>query len=201
MSTGIFVDRVYDVKNTDLTGTQRMEKCNELQKFGVDPSVLGTHSLRKGSASYTTSGSTAGPSFSAICQRAGWKLGTVQDRYLKYERASDQYAGRVVCGLPQNEPAFGVLPPHFGASTPEVELQEAIDMCFPTTLRDEQLQFQPILRMCLASLVYHSDWVLQHVSPLRHTRVYSVEGLVERLKPHVVCGNTSTLMTSTGNSL
>ena len=80
MSTGIFVDRVYDVKNTDLTGTQRMEKCNELQKFGVDPSVLGTHSLRKGSASYTTSGSTAGPSFSAICQRAGWKLGTVQDR-------------------------------------------------------------------------------------------------------------------------
>ena len=60
-----------------------------------------------------SSGSTAGPAFASICQRAGWKCGGTTDRYLKYEKAGDQFVGRTVCGLDINTEDFSVLPPHF----------------------------------------------------------------------------------------
>ena len=43
----------------------------------------------------------------------GWSLGGVQDRYIRYESAGDQYLGRVVAGLPLNGAVFALLPPHF----------------------------------------------------------------------------------------
>lgn len=72
----------------------------------------GTHSIRKGVATFAGSGSTGGPSIASVCLRVGWALGGVQDRYIRYEAAGDQYLGRVVAGLPLNSPSCAVPPPH-----------------------------------------------------------------------------------------
>ena len=50
-----------------------------------DSSVdIGSHSFRKGAATYSSSGSTACPSSAAIHLRAGWSMGGVQNTYLRF---------------------------------------------------------------------------------------------------------------------
>jgi hypothetical protein len=97
------------------TGLQRkaVELKDMLECFGIKPQDIGTHSSRKGSTTYMASGSTAGPGMAAICIRAGWTVGAIQDRYIQFDLAGDQHAGRTVCGLPASSHQFSVLPPHF----------------------------------------------------------------------------------------
>jgi len=71
------------------------------------------HSIRKGASSYVSGGSTCAPPQVATNLRAGWSMGGVQDTYLRYEAAGDQYVGRVVSGLPISSPKFSALPPQF----------------------------------------------------------------------------------------
>lgn len=43
----------------------------------LKPDDLGTHSIRKGAASYVTS-RPAGPPIVAVCLRVGWSMGSIQ---------------------------------------------------------------------------------------------------------------------------
>jgi len=144
----------------------------------------GTHSFRKGAATYTQSGNTAGPSNSAVSIRCGWKQNGVQDTYLVYEGAGDQYVGRTVCGLPINSHEFAVLPPFFPTITEKV--MQAVNMCFPSLLQlDNQVK-----QFCLASVVHHRQWLLdtlpvQH--ELRQTALFLEPGLLDELALLVVC--------------
>ena len=81
--------------------------------FGVESKYIGSHSLRKGAAIFVSSGATCSPPQVATNIRAGWTMGIVQDTYLRYESAGDQYVGRVVSGLPLCSAKFSVLPPQF----------------------------------------------------------------------------------------
>ena len=47
-----------------------------------------------------------------IYLRAGWNLGSVQDRCLFVAQGSDQLTGRALAGLPFNDASFALLPPH-----------------------------------------------------------------------------------------
>jgi hypothetical protein len=58
--------------------------AHALASNGLKPEDIGTHSGRKGAATYASSGSTSGPSAAAIHLRAGWAMGGVQDTYLRY---------------------------------------------------------------------------------------------------------------------
>ena len=72
---------------------------------------IGTHSNRKGAASYLL-----GFFFISavnVYLRAGWSLGNVQDRYIFAGAGGDQIVGRAASGLPVNDLRFAVLPPHF----------------------------------------------------------------------------------------
>ena len=40
-------------------------------------------------------------------------MGPIQDTYLRFEAAGDQYVGRVVSGLPLSSCEFGAMPPEF----------------------------------------------------------------------------------------
>lgn len=80
---------------------------------GIKAEDISTHSIRRGSATYAPSGSTAGPSTSSVYLRAGWKLGGVQDRYIHHHHAGDMHVGRIVAGLPADDPNFAILPPFF----------------------------------------------------------------------------------------
>ena len=81
------------------------------------PTDIGTHSVRKGATSFCNGGSTVGPSGTAVNLRGGWTMGGIQDTYMRYERASDQYVGRTLSGLPINRKDFALLPPFFSIRT------------------------------------------------------------------------------------
>ena len=83
----------------------------------VNVARIGAHSLRKGSVTYATSGSTAAPSIVAILLRAGWSLQGVESRYFRFEAAMDQFLGRVITGLNLNSGSFAILPPFFALVT------------------------------------------------------------------------------------
>jgi hypothetical protein len=47
------------------------DHAEEVRRMGVDPFEIGVHSIRKGAATYCSSGTNCGPSFAAICNRSG----------------------------------------------------------------------------------------------------------------------------------
>ena len=97
---------------------------------------LGLHSLRKRAASYVSSGSTYGPPQVATNIRAGWTMGQIQDMYLRFEAAGDQYVGCVVSGLPICSPKFAVLPPQFDCFVVESDkIAKTVMPSIPTGLK------------------------------------------------------------------
>jgi hypothetical protein len=91
-------------------------------------------------------------------------LGGIQDRYLRYEAAGDQYLGRVAAGLPLNKAEFATLAPYFDNRDHKV-VRESTERMFPM-LRC-QAQLIDVLRLCLASLVYHAC-ELKKMLPSKH---------------------------------
>lgn len=89
------------------------EHAADIRNMGIDPADIGVHSIRKGAATYCCNGTTAGVGFAAVCNRAGWSMGGVKDRYLQYEEAGDQVCGRTVAGLDVNSHKFAVSAPFF----------------------------------------------------------------------------------------
>ena len=86
---------------------------DELLELGYEPNDIGVHSIRKGAGTYASSGTTAAPSSVSVNNRGGWTLGGVRDVYMLYERAGDQYVGRILSGT------MNVLSAKFGASAPD----------------------------------------------------------------------------------
>ena len=68
-------------------------KLDEIAQIGVKGDKIGLHSIRKGSATYASSGTTSSPSSAAIHNQAGWSFGSVTGLHLHYEAAGDQYIG------------------------------------------------------------------------------------------------------------
>ena len=62
---------------------------NDYLTINVVASDMGTHSIRKGAATYCCAGVHPGPPVISVCLRAGWTIGRVKERYLKYENAGD----------------------------------------------------------------------------------------------------------------
>jgi hypothetical protein len=125
-----------------------------LKKCKISSSIYGTHSLRKGAATFLTSGTTSGPSIVSVSLRTGWTMGNVMDRYLRFERAGDNYVGRILCGLPVNESSFAILPPLF---TDDIDLNVLLSSLFPTLYVMEDIR--PVLELCSASLIYHKSFL------------------------------------------
>lgn len=137
------------------------EGAAELTRRGLKPDSIGTHSIRKGSATYVSSGTTACPSAASVHRRAGWTMGRVPDIYLRYESAGDQYVGRTVSGLPLLSSDFAILPPFFSHNSDSVAA--AIQQCFvnlpPSLVR--------VAEFCLASVVKHQAWLTSNL-PANH---------------------------------
>ena len=162
--------------------------------YGVDIEKILNHSWRKGPATYASSGTTAGPGVVAVSRRADWTLGKVFDTYLKYCNAGDQLCGRILAGLPVDEPKFAALPPHFiGAAASSSDVIEALHLTFGSPLEEGCIlhrfpQLKPVLLLCLASMVYHHDWLVAHEDVgaghvfLQQVPLYRNANLLGRLK-------------------
>ncbi|KAL3771060.1 hypothetical protein ACHAWU_006437 [Discostella pseudostelligera] len=118
--------------------------------LGISAGDLGSHSARKGSASYACAGSTVSPPMVSVCLRAMWSMGHIKERYLQYEKAGDQYLGRVVCGLDVNDASFAVSPPFFDADHATIE---KIHLLLVTA------DMHRVFYYCYASLTYHRDFL------------------------------------------
>lgn len=156
----------------------------ELSSNGLQPSDLGTHSTRKGAASYTSSGTTSCPPIIAITLRAGWTMSKIESTYYRFEGAGDMHVGRTVTGLPPHSPDFAILPPFFEQRTALVT--DAVQRCFP---RAPGTLSREILEMCLASVVHHTEF-LRTISPnhpVFQSVLFSDPVLMQQLKPLVVC--------------
>lgn len=186
--TLLFTGSSYSVFHTWLD-----KAIKDVDNLGFDPDDYGTHSFRKGIATYS-SGFIGGPSVIAIFLRAGWSLGQVQDRYIKYSDGSDQFCGRVAAGLNFNGGSkFAVLPPRFKQAF-ALTVDEWKDICpgydeYPTG-------FQSCLPYLLASLVFHHNWwsncnergVYVNISgrhPILTSRLV-LSGIIDRLKDNVI---------------
>ena len=96
----------------------------------MDISQLGSHSARKGSATYACCGCTAPPPFVAVCLRACWSLG-VKDSYFRHDSAGDRYLGRTLAMLPILTKEFAVSLPYFEFGRNDelkIELEGVINM-------------------------------------------------------------------------
>ena len=161
------------------------EVASELLRRGIRAEDIGTHSLRKGASTFCSSGTTACPSSTAVHLRAGWALGGVQDTYLRYESAGDQYVGRTVCGLPILSPNFATLPPHFIGDKSRIEY--ACRLMFPNS--PSALRY--VLEFALASIVHHSEFLLNTLDsghPIFQTPIFASTTLMDDLKQLVHCG-------------
>ena len=68
---------------------------HHVKENGIDGRNIGTHSFRKGAATYVTSDIVDGPSAWAINQRAGWSEVGPQPRYIKYEFQSYLFSHKI----------------------------------------------------------------------------------------------------------
>ena len=133
----------------------------DLLDDGLSMQDIGTHSWRKGSASFAACGTTAGPSIVSICIRAGWKISNVLKRYLSMENAGDWFLGRVVTGLPLYDKKFSVLPPRFKQDMSEDDrafVDSTLAIVFPNPEKwgDHMV---PIFRHLLATLAWHDEYL------------------------------------------
>ena len=163
-----------------------VQNLDELQTWIQSVADWGTHSFRKGSATFACSGSSQGAHISAVSNRCGWKQPGVQDTYLVFSDAGDQVVGRIVSGLPLDSPSFSTLPPMF--LNPESEdVKSAIRLCFPSVV--DKLAPR-VLVFCLASLIHHRHWLQETVpkeNPLWNVALFKDVALQNRLADDVVC--------------
>ncbi|RLN32267.1 hypothetical protein BBJ28_00015778 [Nothophytophthora sp. Chile5] len=151
-----------------------------------ETSDYGTHSIRKGAATFACSGNTTDPSVASICSCCDWSLGSVLDRYLRYDDAGDQYIGRLVAGLPQNSADFAALPPHFRDNVSS-EVIACIRDTFPALAREKNMK--SILKLCLASLTFHAAFLkssLPKTHPLMSCALFRDPATLQRLQKQLV---------------
>jgi hypothetical protein len=196
--------RIFDGSNSDTRFSDIFKKVilalppAEAQQLGGSKKELGTHSVRKGAATYCT-GMVNGPSPVHVFLRAGWNLGGVKDRYLFAGAGGDQLTGRVLSGLPFNEALFASLPPHFD-SVGATEVAWSTVFPLYANLPDT---FKRALPFLLASICHHEEW-LRSTLPTHHplfTAPLFTSGTLQSLRLHVLSGcyrSPLTGLTATG---
>jgi hypothetical protein len=92
-------------------------------------------------------------------------MGNVKDRYFKYADNGDQYVGRCLSLLPMLSVDLAISPPFFSESANLEWVKEMVNVQFHALVRVNE--YGLLLRMCLASLLYHSRWIAEFL-PSNH---------------------------------
>jgi hypothetical protein len=183
--------RIFDGSSNDARWSELLGRIisslpeADVRTLGAEKKQLGTHSVRKGAATYCA-GMINGPSAVQVFLRAGWSLGNVQDRYLFAGAGGDQLTGRVLCGLPFNDSLFASLPPHFDCGGLDSFDWPSV---LPLYARLPET-FKRALPFLLASVCYHEKWLTDNLPP--HHPLFSTylftSGAMAALKPRVIAG-------------
>ena len=118
---------------------------------------LGSHSARKGAATFACCGCTAPPPFVAVCLRACWSLG-VKDRYFRHDSAGDHYLGRTLSGLPILHKEFAISPPYFDVLNSNL-LSEELESKLNLLCGEGRTKLRLVTKFLLASICFHWDYL------------------------------------------
>ena len=165
--------------------------------FGVAPHTIGTHSFRKGAATYVC-GLKSGPDSDAVKLRMEHSLGGSNDTYVRRDVGKDRVVGRSVVGLDRNGDGFSILPPHFNSPV-------CVDEVIPVSLlRKLPPTTKAALPYLVASVLYHWDWIIQNLSrkhPFFSSALYTQRRFRDDWSSRVVLGkfcNPDSGLTGTG---
>ena len=129
------------------------------------------HGIFKGSTTFIISGTTVPPSVPSVANCGDWSMGAVLDVYWTFSDAGDYFLGRVLAGLDPNKSEFATMPPHFiveGNLLDDLDIYEAMYLMYGPILNayngNDEIDPRGLLLIILASVVYHSDWLLDVVS-------------------------------------
>jgi len=161
-----------------------------LHAMGIMISTIGTHSFRKGTATWLA-GMVDGPTGIQIYLRAGWSLG-MQKRYIHEGGGCDRHVGRAATGLTLDSEEFGCLPPHFDVRDGAPALSnEEWEIILPGFLLYPE-SFRVALPFLLASLLYHWDYIIANFAgshPIRSSRLFTLSASrIAELKAQVHTG-------------
>lgn len=175
-----------------------------LGSHSVRKDHFGPHGVRKGGATYATTGSMEPPPIPSILQRGEWSLGKVWDVYIKFNAIGDTYLGRCLAGLLPSNEDFNILPPHFTVGMDNKHVKEAMKQCFGVILDryGGHCGIEGALLLFLASIVYHHEWLKGHIArgkqhPFLQIPILNDSELLEELLKLVTLEPTGT-MTPTG---
>ena len=165
------------------------------------------HGIRKGAATFATSGTTVTPSVTSVANRGDWSMGHVLDVYWTFSDAQDFFLGRVLCGLDPNKATFATLPPHFkleGNLMDDADIKQAMELMYGPILaaHSENLEINPtgMLLLLLPSIIHHSEWIKSVVRdfpghPFSLIPLFTENELLLRLKEKVcrkfLCSNVN----------
>lgn len=159
------------------------EYRDEFIRLKMPPAYFGTHSIRKGAATFCATGVTSSPPIASICIRCDWKMPGVMNRYIRFENAGDMYVGRSVCGRNRLGKDFAESLPYFDFSDDDPHVKAAkhreIDLWMKRRMPlDAQSNdnVMPLLKTCIASLAYHREFLdanLHHRNAITASPFYS----------------------------
>ena len=151
-------------------GTASHRYCRQLGELFMDhrdevsqfcrPERAKSHGFRKGSATHATSGTTNPPPLPSVSKRGEWSQGGVFDKYFLFAEPGDQYLGRCLTGLPQNDVNFSLLPPHFPCGIENDSVHAGLRLCFGNIMdlfQDCNAGLVGVLLLLLGSVVYHFE--------------------------------------------
>ena len=167
-------DKVFNVKSPETSFSRWLSKhCKEIFPSGRS-SLIGTHSIRKGSATYAMNVTNA-PNGDAIKLRMEHLLGGCDDKYIFRGADADRVVGRCVNGLDSSSAEFATLPPHFATGS-VVDLERVIA---PAVWNGSTAEFKEAIPFLVASVIFHWDFLMANLHtnhPFRTSRIVSIKG-------------------------
>ena len=182
-----------------------IKKKNGVVELHIRVEHANAYGLRKGSATYATSGTTCPPPISSIARRGEWSLGKVLEVYWHFAEPGDHYLGRILAGLDPSSPNFGVLPPHFTLVDPmeNEDVKLAMHQMYGPILV-EHPNAKALLLRGLACILFHQDEIVQIMvnnpgHEFTKLAILSDHNLLKRLKKIVTTEPTKNVLeTRTG---
>ena len=123
------------------------------------------HGIRKGSGTHASSATTVPPQFTSVAARGEWSMGKILDIYFQFAMGGDYYLGRLLTLIPPEDKLFDSLPPHW-KDQEHPTVAEALKLTFGKALTSHQGTANDptgVLGFLLASMVHHSNWLLEQV--------------------------------------
>ena len=184
------------LKENAKLGTAAHKFCNNLQKRienyaevldgQVCSSHTNTHGIRKGLATFSTSGITVPPSLISVVLHRQQSMGKVFDIYFIFGECGNNYLNRILASQDPNSTNSGDLSPYFKKNMNDDVIKKGMTCKYGDLLKSHPNSVS-ILLLCIASVIYHIESIKQVIDknpgyPFSMLPLLQDEELLQKLK-------------------